>query len=395
MKTFQLLAVIILATSCGTQEDPATVNLAELDATSDPALDFESLGLKNNNSKKQDDNKKKAEEDKRKREAEEKRRKDEEDKRKREAEEKRRKDEEDRRKREADEKRRKDEEDRRRANSNNQNQNTAAGQPQSAPIPIPTAAAIDRASLAFGSVVKLDISGSGKNCRGAYAYQDLKNGYAQVYLYTSAHCFEKRNPLGVVRYRANDSVLTVTAPVKPFQGQTTTYSLAVPQREIFQYSNNTRDDAQADIVRIPKEMITLDKATKTYLPVCSGIDDSAVNFHALMLPESATSVRAIPYPMTEPYIPPSLQKLLNAGSPQPFKIAKGVEARPGDSGSPVYLTSLSSSTVAYSCLFGLVTREVWRLDNSSCNGKSCRMKGESVFEKIRDAGTNLGRWGSW
>jgi hypothetical protein len=387
MKTIQLIAILILATSCGTQDDPTTVNLADLDVQSESALDFESLGLKNNKNKNNNDDKKKAEDDKRKKEAEDKRKKDEDDKRKKEAEDKRKKEDEDKRK--------KDEDDKRKAKNNNQNQNSGSAAPQSAPIPVPTAATTDKSSLAFSSVVKLDINGSGKNCRGAYAYEDLKNGNAQVYLYTSAHCFEKRNPLGAVRYRAIDSVLTATLPVKPFQGQSTTYFLSVPKREIFQYTDNSKDDAQADIVRIPKETIPLDKAAKNYLPVCSGVTANAFNFHALMLPESSFSVRAIPYSMTEPYVPPSLQKLLNAGSPQPFKIAKGVEARPGDSGSPVFLTNLSASTVAYSCLFGLVTREVWRLENASCSGKSCRMKGEAVFEKIRDAGTNLGRWGSW
>ncbi|NBX18972.1 MAG: hypothetical protein EBR09_16605 [Proteobacteria bacterium] len=379
--------VLFVAVSCGTQDDPATVTLADLGTNADPALDFESLGLKSNNNsnnKKQDDDKKKKEEEKRKKDEEDKRKKAEDDKRKKAEDEKRRKDEEDKRK--------KVEEDKRKA-ENNKNQNNTPAKPT--PTPTPTPIVINKASIAFGSVVKLEISGSGKSCKGGYAYEDLKNGYAQVYLYTSAHCFEKRDPLGARRQRSTDSVLQVTAPVNPFQGQSTSYMLTVPKREIFQYTGNQYDDSQADIVRIPKELITLDKASKNYLPICTGTGQNAVNFHAMLMSAGSLYVQPTPYSLTEPYVPKSLQKILNAGSPQPFKIARGVEARPGDSGSPVFLTSLSSSTVTYSCVFGLVTREVWRLDNPSCDGKSCRMKGEAVFEAIKDEVTSAGRWVSW
>lgn len=244
--------------------------------------------------------------------------------------------------------------------------------------------------MAYGSIAKYAIGQKERRCRGAYAYDNDK-----LYFYTSAHCFENRDPFGNVKSKFGIGELTGRIPISPFAGESKALEIRGSNREIFRYKggNKEYDEAQADVVRIRVQ--EYQDFSDRYFPVCAGTDESSLGFHAITMAKNSDKIEVSKYSLVEGFVPPALRDLIKAGSPQPFRIARDVEAKPGDSGSPVFLTREGTYQIQYQCLFGILTREVWTMKNSSCTGRNCKMKGEAVFEKIRKNGSDVGRWESW
>lgn len=269
--------------------------------------------------------------------------------------------------------------------------------------------------IAFGSFVNY-VNAANKRCSGFLAkdYVDIITGYTTfcddtgycstepttvkrwaVYFYTARHCFEVWTPIGI-RSEFAISITQAQSYINPWLAANAfnpTISATNPQRW------NDTDGRKSDIIRIPQPLLNPDK----YPPVCA--------YRSSWSSSDVNSYQAIGYT--------NLRKTLNPGvvwanmtttSPSDFPLnmknvmktatndgayrwANGIKVSPGDSGSPIWGIKRAADGVGvdkYTCIVGVVTRELWV--NQGCDASNCKMRGESVFEKIKGYSNTGGVW---